>query len=43
MQKITLFANVVNALDEMLINSVKTYVLMDASADETTQIIKNIK
>lgn len=37
------YANVVNALDEMLINNVKTYVLMDASADETTQIIKNIK
>jgi biopolymer transport protein ExbD len=36
------YANVVNALDEMLINNVKTYVLMDASADETTQIIKNI-
>jgi biopolymer transport protein ExbD len=37
------YANVVNALDEMLINNVKTYLLMDASADETAQIIKNIK
>jgi biopolymer transport protein ExbD len=37
------YANVVNALDEMLINNVKMYLLMDASADETAQIIKNIK
>lgn len=32
------YANVINALDEMLINNVKTYVLMDASKEEITQL-----
>jgi biopolymer transport protein ExbD len=32
------YANVINALDEMLINEVKTYVLMDASNEEITQL-----
>lgn len=32
------YANVINALDEMLINDVKTYVLMDASTEESNKI-----
>ncbi|HVX26545.1 MAG TPA: biopolymer transporter ExbD, partial [Parafilimonas sp.] len=32
------YANVVNTLDEMLINNVKTYVLMDASKEEVDKI-----
>lgn len=32
------YANVIDALDEMLINNVKTYVLMDASKEEITQL-----
>lgn len=32
------YANVINALDEMLINNVKTYVLMDASNKEMQKI-----
>lgn len=34
------YSNIVNALDEMLINNVKTYVLMDASAFEMAEIAK---
>lgn len=34
------YANIINTLDEMLINEVKTYVLMDASEKETNQINK---
>jgi biopolymer transport protein ExbD len=32
------YANVVNALDEMRINEIKTYVLMDASTEELNKI-----
>ena len=32
------YANVINALDEMLISNIKTYVLMDASKEEITQL-----
>jgi biopolymer transport protein ExbD len=34
------YANVVNVLDEMLINSVRTYILMDASDNEIKRIRK---
>ena len=32
------YANIIHALDEMLINNIKTYVLMDATAEEADKI-----
>lgn len=36
--KIATYANIINALDEMLICNVKTYVLMDASKEEVQKL-----
>ena len=35
---VSTYANVVNALDEMLICGIKTYILEDASTDELSKL-----